>query len=96
MLKKILFKLSRSFVKLLLPCFSSLFIRLKINKRIANYLNDKSSDLFQIIEDREGYDLMPEQECKPNNKYLPPRHNRTKFSETSLKPIINSFYQKTD
>ena len=43
MLKKILFKLSRSFVKLLLPCFSSLFIRLKINKRIANYLNDKSS-----------------------------------------------------
>ena len=43
MFKKILFKLSRSFVKLLLPCFSSLFIRLKINKRIANYLNDKSS-----------------------------------------------------
>ena len=43
MLKKILFKLSRSFAKLLLPCFSLLFIKLKVNKRIANYLNDKSS-----------------------------------------------------
>ena len=43
MLKKILFKLSRSFIKLLLPHFSSLFIKLKVNKRIANYLNDKSS-----------------------------------------------------
>ena len=42
MLKKILFKLSRSFVKLLLPCFSSLLIKLKVNKRIANYLNDRS------------------------------------------------------
>ena len=43
MLKKILFKLSRSFIKLLLPYFSSLFIKLKVNRRIANYLNDKSS-----------------------------------------------------
>ena len=42
MLKNFLFKLSRSCVKLLLPCFSSLFIKLKVNKRIANYLNDKS------------------------------------------------------
>jgi len=42
MLKKILFKLSRSCVKLLLPCFSSLLIKLKVNKRIANYLNDRS------------------------------------------------------
>ena len=42
MLKNFLFKLSRSCVKLFLPCFSSLFIKLKVNKRIANYLNDKS------------------------------------------------------
>ena len=42
MLKNFLFKLSRSCVKLLLPCFSSLFIKLKVNKRIANYLNDRS------------------------------------------------------
>ena len=44
MLKKILFKLSRSFIKLLLPSFSLLFIKLKVNKRIANYLNEKSSE----------------------------------------------------
>jgi len=42
MLKKILFKLSKSIVKLLLPCFSSLFIKLKVNKRIVNYLSDRS------------------------------------------------------
>jgi len=42
MLKKILFKLSKSVVKLFLPCFSSLFIKLKVNKRIINYLSDKS------------------------------------------------------
>ena len=52
-------------------------------------LNDKSSYLFQIIEERDGYDLMPEQNCKPTNKYLPPRENKTKFNKESLKSIIN-------
>ena len=42
MLKKILFGLSKSIIKLILPFFSNLFIKLKINKRIANYLNEKS------------------------------------------------------
>jgi FkbM family methyltransferase len=42
MLKKFLFKLSQSIVKLILPYFASLFVKLKINKRIINYLNDKS------------------------------------------------------
>ena len=42
MFKKFLFKLSRSIIKLLLPFFSTLFIKLKINKRIINYLNDES------------------------------------------------------
>ena len=42
MLKKTLFKLSRSIIKLLLPCLSVIFIKLKINRRIINYLNDKS------------------------------------------------------
>jgi len=57
MLKKTLFKLSRSIIKLLLPCLSVIFIKLKINRRIINYLNDKSflannrydfSDLIKI------------------------------------------------
>jgi FkbM family methyltransferase len=42
MLKNILFKLSRSIVKLLLPCFSFLLIKLKVSKRIINYLSDKN------------------------------------------------------
>ena len=53
-------------------------------------LSDKNSDLFQIIEERNGYDLMPEQDCKPTNKYLPPRENRTKFNNKPLDSIINS------
>ena len=42
MLNKILFKLSKSVVKLLLPWFSYFFIKLKGNKRIANHLSDRS------------------------------------------------------
>ena len=42
MLKKIFLKLSRSVVKLILPLFSTLFIKLKINRRVINSLNDKS------------------------------------------------------
>ena len=53
-------------------------------------LNDQGSDLFKIIEDRDGYDLMPEQNCKPTNKYLPPRENRSNFSNSTLHPVINT------
>ena len=53
-------------------------------------LSDENSDLFQIIEDRSGYDLMPEQDCKPTNKYLPPRKNRTSFTNNYLKPVTNA------
>jgi FkbM family methyltransferase len=42
MLKKLLLKLSRSIIKLLLPLLSVIFIKLKINRRVINYLNDKS------------------------------------------------------
>ena len=42
MFRKILFKLSKSIIKFILPCFSTLCIKLRINKRIINYLNDKS------------------------------------------------------
>ena len=44
----------------------------------------------KIIEDRKGYDLMPEQNCSPNNKYLPPRINRSQFKDSNLNPIINT------
>jgi len=42
MIKKILCNSSRSIIKFLLPFFSKVFINLKINKRIVNYLNEKS------------------------------------------------------
>ena len=38
-------------------------------------IGDTNSDLFKIIEERGGYDLMPEQDCKPTNKYLHPRES---------------------
>ena len=37
--------------------------------------------------EREGYDLMPEQDCKPVNKYLAPKLNKDIFKNNELKPI---------
>ena len=36
-------------------------------------LSDPESSVFKLVEDRGGFDLMPEQGTKPVNKYLPPR-----------------------
>ena len=36
-------------------------------------LGDPDSDISQLVEERGGYALMPEQGCKPTNRYLPPR-----------------------
>ena len=36
-------------------------------------LGDAASPVSQLVRDRGGYDLMPEQGTKPVNKYLPPR-----------------------
>lgn len=36
-------------------------------------LADPASDVSQLVAARGGYDLMPEQETRPVNKYLPPR-----------------------
>lgn len=42
MIKKKLLKLTTSIIKLILPFLSSLFVKLRVNKRVINYLNDKS------------------------------------------------------
>ena len=42
MIKKKLLKLITSTIKLFLPLLSWLFIKLRVNKRVINYLNDKS------------------------------------------------------
>ncbi len=40
-------------------------------------LGDPSSDVSRLVAARGGYDLMPEQGCKPTNKYLPPRPRKS-------------------
>ena len=39
-------------------------------------LGDPASDVSRLVADRQGYDLMPEMETKPTNKYLAPRPRR--------------------
>ena len=39
-------------------------------------LGDPESDVSRLVAAREGYDLMPEMNYKPTNKYLPPRKRR--------------------
>ena len=47
-------------------------------------LGDPSSDVSKLVAARGGFDLMPEQETRPVNKYLPPRPRQT---ETEDKPV---------
>ncbi len=41
-------------------------------------LGDETSDIAKLVKQREGYDLLPEMNYKPVNKYLPPRARRDK------------------
>ena len=53
-------------------------------------LGDPESDVSRLVRAREGYDLMPEQGCRPVNKYLPPRP-RTRLDElagAALTPVV--------
>tara|TARA_Y100001970_G_scaffold28312_1_gene34616 strand:- start:2010 stop:2750 length:741 start_codon:yes stop_codon:yes gene_type:complete len=52
-------------------------------------LGDESSDIFKLVEERDGYDLMPEQDCLPTNKYLPPREKNNQFKNDKLNSVIN-------
>jgi Fe-S-cluster-containing dehydrogenase component len=44
-----------------------------VGARSFGDLGDPESDVSKLVAARAGYDLMPEQGCKPTNKYLPPR-----------------------
>ena len=44
-------------------------------------LGDPGSDVSQLVAERSGYDLMPEQGTKPVNKYLPPRPKQEDLDE---------------
>jgi hypothetical protein len=39
-------------------------------------LGDPESDVSKLVEAREGFDLLPEMDYRPVNKYLPPRKRR--------------------
>jgi Fe-S-cluster-containing dehydrogenase component len=44
-----------------------------VGARSFGDLGNPESDVSKLVASRDGYDLMPEQECRPTNKYLPPR-----------------------
>ena len=50
-------------------------------------LSDQNSDIVKIVNERNGYDLMPEQNCKPVNKYLPPKLNKNNFEREELNSV---------
>jgi Fe-S-cluster-containing dehydrogenase component len=52
-------------------------------------LGDADSDVSKLVAERGGYDLLPEMDYKPVNKYLPPRPRRDEASTATslaLKP----------
>ena len=50
-------------------------------------LADPNSGVAKLVASRQGYDLMPEQDCKPVNKYLPPRVEK-KDKPAALAPRV--------
>jgi len=68
-------------------------------------LGDPDSDVSQLVRERGGFDLMPEQQTSPVNKYLPPREKRhliasdralTEPEANSSKPDVEGFWGWVD
>ena len=59
-------------------------------------LGDPESDVSQLVRDRGGFDLMPEQETSPVNKYLPPREKRHLNTSDRSQPGSPTEQQSTD
>ena len=52
---------------------------------------DPDSDVSRLVSARQGYALMPEQECRPVNRYLPPRPGKCGQGDAvpkSLEPVV--------
>jgi sulfite dehydrogenase (quinone) subunit SoeB len=47
-----------------------------VSARSFGDLADPASAVSVTVAERGGYDLMPEQDCRPVNKYLPPQARR--------------------
>ena len=54
------------------------------NARHFGDLGDPTSDVSKMVLDRGGVDLMPEQETRPVNKYLPPPRRAVEDTPMSL------------
>lgn len=64
-----------------------------VGARSFGDLGDPDSDVSKLVASRSGYDLMPEQECKPTNKYLPPRPKKLgndAHDVVALTPVADS------
>jgi hypothetical protein len=49
-------------------------------------LGDPQSEVSLLVAAREGYELMPEQGCRPVNRYLPPRPKRKPERAAAVAP----------
>ena len=54
--------------------------------------NDPNSNVSELTRDRGGFDLMPEQNTKPVNKYLPPRPKDTEID--ILSPLLETISEE--
>jgi sulfite dehydrogenase (quinone) subunit SoeB len=54
-----------------------------VSARHFGDLADPVSDVSVMVAERGGYDLMPEQGCRPVNKYLPPQARRAANADTA-------------
>jgi Fe-S-cluster-containing dehydrogenase component len=70
------------------------------NARFFGDFNDPASDVSIMTARHGGYDLMPEMETLPTNKYLPPRQNRSRVEQGAvanhLRPAEGGFLSWVD
>ena len=59
-------------------------------------LGDPDSAVSQLVDQRGGYDLMPELEYRPTNKYLPPRPRRHAGSEDGIPASLADLAEPAD
>ena len=63
--------------------------------RFFGDFNDPESEVSRLTAEHGGYDLMPEMQTLPTNKYLPPRRNRSRVEKgqaaRQLRPAEGGF-----
>lgn len=59
-------------------------------------LGDPDSAVSRLVDQRGGYDLMPELEYRPTNKYLPPRPRRHAGSEDGIPASLADLAEPAD